>query len=592
MTIGYSGIAILFAVAAAVSVLFKKMRQPLILGYIMAGVLTAPFLSSDSGIISLISDLGITLLAFTMGMELSLRGLRELGHRIILSGIVEVLIMLPAGYLVAVAFGWSSMTAVFFASAFALTSTTIVMKTMRDSRESLRSYSDTLIGLLIVEDMLTVVILAVLSAMGERSAIMPLQLLELIGGISLFAIVSLVLAISVLPKAINKVSEMGNDEILMIVSLGFCFALALFAQELGFSFVIGAFIVGVAVAESEHKERLQQKMAPVRDVFLAVFFVSIGTLIQTSYVLELLPYAAVLGLLFVVWKLFSVSVGFTGMGFSPRTAVFVGIAAGAMGEFSFVIGRLGLQFGVFTEKIYTLIVLISAITIIILPQTVKRNDAIYDLMQEKMPGGVLLYSIAARRVAVQLKSQYSRPRKMKSSSKNMVLTLLLNSTVVVAIIILTVLFTENSRLLISKLGIEYGLLYLGYTCSIILLLYASFNTVLDETDKFLSHKDFKSAFTARLFGRMLQAIYVAVGACMVVVTLEPLIYYQPDIGLAAAAAVLAIVLILWHGLSDLTLSIPQSSAPKKESSGKKEAGFANETASRGEADYITEFIKS
>lgn len=579
LDLGYSGIAILFAVAAVVSVVFKKLKQPLILGYIIAGVLSAPFLASDSSIISLISDLGITLLAFTMGMELSLRGLRELGHRIILGGIAELAIMLPSGYIVATLFGWSRMTAVFFAAAFALTSTTIVMTTMRDSRERLRSYSDILIGLLVVEDLMTVVILALLSAVGAQHSIMPLQVLELIGGIVLFAAVSLILAISILPKAINKISDMGNDEILMIVSLGLCFALALFAQQLGFSFVIGAFIVGVAVAESEHKERIQQKMMPIRDVFLAVFFVSIGTLIQLSYVPALLPFAVGLGVLFVVWKLISVSIGFTTMGFTPKNAVFVGIAAGAMGEFSFVIGRLGLQYGYFTEQIYTLIVLISAVTIVILPQTLKRNDTIYDNLEKRMPSGMKVYSIAAKRFADSIRAQFSKPRKMKNSSRNLVFTLLLNGTVVIAILILTFLFVGNSRYLILKLGVEYGLLYLCYTCAIVLLLYASFNTVSNETKRFFIQKDQKVAFSTRLMFRMIQAVYAALCIAIVISTLEPILYYQPLIGLAAAAAVGVIVLVLWRGLSEMTLNIPSANKESKE------------VHTWADSDYIAELLK-
>ncbi len=579
MTVGYTGIAILFAVAAVVSILFKKLRQPLILGYIIAGVLAAPFLSADSNIISLISDLGITLLAFTMGMELSLRGLRELGHRIILAGIAELAIMIPVGYMVAIVFGWSRMTAIFFASAFALTSTTIVMKTMRDSRESLRSYSDILIGLLVVEDLLTVVMLAILSALGTQKVIVPLQIAELVAALVLFASVSLILAISILPKAINKISDMGNDEILMIVALGFCFSLALFAQELGFSFVIGAFIVGVAVAESDHKERIQQKMTPIRDVFLAVFFVSIGTLIQTSFVLQLLPYAIALGALFVAWKLVSVAIGFTTMGFTSKNAIYVGIGAGAMGEFSFVIGRLGLQVGVFTGQIYTLIVLISAVTIVILPQAVRKNDSIYSLVQRKSPKGVKLYSMAIRRFGDQLMSQSGKPRRMKNSSKNMILALILNVLVIVSILILTSLFVGNSNFLMTKLGIEYGLLYLGYTCAIILLLYASFNTVVAEKDRFFVEKDMKSDFTSRLLGRLTQAVYAALGIFIVISTLQPLMYYQPVIGYAAIASIAVIAFVLWRGLEDITLTISNSPSAK------------TEVQSKSDTDFLLEFMK-
>ena len=241
--------------------------------------------------------------------------------------------------------------------------------------------------------------------------------------------------------------------------------------------------------------------------------------------------------------------------------------------------RLGRQVGVFTGQIYTLIVLISAVTIVILPQAVRKNDSIYSFVQRKSPKGVRLYSMAIRRFGDQLMSQSGKPRRMKNSSKNMILALILNVLVIVSILILTSLFVGNSNFLMTKLGIEYGLLYLGYTCAIILLLYASFNTVVAEKDRFFVEKDMKSNFTSRLLGRLTQAVYAALGIFIVISTLQPLMYYQPVIGYAAIASIAVIAFVLWRGLEDITLTISNSPSAK------------TEVQSKSDTDFLLEFMK-
>ena len=558
-SLGYGGIAVLFAAAAIVSIVFKKLRQPLILGYIVAGVLSASFLTSDTNLISLISDLGITLLAFTMGMELSLKVLKEIGKNVIIAGVIELLLMLPAGYIISLLLGWSPITAIFFASAFALTSTTVVMKTMRDCRESIKSYSDLVLGLLVVEDLLTVGILAILSSLASHRSFGLLQLLEIMGGMAFFAVVSLILAINVIPRAINHIVNFGSDEIIVITSMGLCFALALFAKELGFSFVIGAFIVGIAVAESDHKDRIHSRMVPIRDVFLAVFFVSIGTLIQTSYVITLIPVAVVLGLVFIMWKFVSVTFGFTFMGYGLRNASYVGIAAGAIGEFSFVIGRLGLQFGFFTQEIYTLIVLISAVTIVILPQTIKRNEHIYNTVRSKTPGGVILYTLAIRGFFDNLLKQIANPVKMEKPSRAFLLTFVLNVMVIVSILVMTKYFISYAAAMSSKLLFDLTLLMLGYMVVVVLLLYASLNTLIKETESFFGGADTKSSFALKLVRRLLQALYIIIGYMVIASSITSVFYFAPVTVLISVVVSAMVIFLLWKGISDLSISIPGAS---------------------------------
>jgi len=553
---GYTGIAILFSVAAAVSIMFRRLKLPLILGYMLAGLLAAPFLESDSSIIALISDMGISLLAFTMGMELSLSLLRRLGHRTIMAGMVEVSLMIPVGYLAGRFLGWSDMTALFFAAAFALTSTTIVTKTMRDTRETLKHYSDALFGLLVIEDMITVVILAVLSAFGNSQSPSVIHLLYLVAGFIFFAITALLMAVNVLPRVINRVIEMGSDEVILIFSLGMCFALALFADALGFSFVIGAFIVGVAVAESEHRERIHQKMVPIRDVFLAVFFVSIGTLIQVQYVPLLIPWALLLAGIFVLWKMFSVTFGMGLAGSGARDALFIGIGAGALGEFSFVVARLGIQFGYMNNEMYTLIVLMSVVTMVTLPALIRKNEKIYEFAGRKTPLRLKMYVITLAAFVEQVRERSHSVRRNGNGSRHFAVNVFMNLLTLIALFIMSAMFVSKAQILMQKSGTEFPLLYLVFTLFILLILYASFNTLLIDITALVNGRGTRSTVIKGVVTGTLQAVYLLLAYALIAPTFFSFFSRTLFSGVAVFLSGALILFLLWKGIRGISIRLP------------------------------------
>lgn len=551
MLTGYTGIAILFAVAAVVSLIFKRLKQPQILGYIIAGALLAQFLVSEASTMTLISDMGITLLAFTMGMELNFDRLRSIGSRAFAGVVIELMIMIPAGYLIATTLHWTGNTALFFAAAFALTSTTIVSKTLIDTKESLKGYSDIVLGLLVAEDLMTVLLLAALSGIGKSGSVSIGAMLLLSAEILLFLTVSMVLAVSLLPRCVNWVADLGSDEVLVVFSLGLCFMLALFTQEIGFSFVIGAFVAGVAVAESGRRERISMKLSPVRDIFLAVFFVSIGTLISFKAVPYLLPLALIVAAAFIVFKFIAVTFGFTFSGFTLRQAAMTGVAAGALGEFSFVIAGLGMQYGVLGSNIFTLLVLVSIVTLVVLPLTIVRTERIAERVERAMPKWLVAYRYALSTL------NYRKEGRRDNEFRRLISSATLNGVLALSMLILTFSLAGYTPALMRGMGDYYLFFNAGYLAMIIILLYASYNTLTAEAELYLSGKEWSYSVTQKLVRRLIMCIYIIATAAVVLISLHPLFSYTFIPWVVILLAVAVIFTILRRGAEHLTLDIPR-----------------------------------
>jgi len=557
LPVGYTGIAVLFAVAAVVSIIFRRLRQPQILGYILAGAILARFLSSEMDVMTLISDLGITLLAFTLGMDLSLARLQSIGSRVFGGTVTEIMLMLPAGYFVGTMLHMSFQASVFFAAAFALTSTTIVSKTMIDTRSSLKPYSELVMSLLIAEDLLTVVLLAVLSAFGSRGNIALIPLLELIAEMFLFFAASMMLAASLLPKCINWVANLGSDEVLTVFSLGLCFMLAIFTNLLGFSFVIGAFVAGVAVAESGRKERIAMKLTPVRDIFLAIFFVSIGTLISFNSLAMLIPIALIVGASFILMKFLAVTFGLSSFGFGVRNAALTGVAAGAMGEFSFVIMRLGIQYGIVSQNAFTLIVLTSIVTVIVLPQTMRHSEAIASHAERAVPSWFSLYRSA-------IDEMREKGRERISESRRLAYNTALNAFLVISLIVLTAALSSYSHVLMAKMDEDFIFFIAGYLALALLLIFASYNTLSAEVESYLSDKSWSYDVTQRLVRHIIMSLYIIIGFAVSIVSLQPLYGYSFIPLIVGLLAVTIVIIVLRHGAAELRISMPNYTLVSKE----------------------------
>ena len=387
-------LAIVMIVAGATTVLFHRLRQPVLLGYILAGVLIGPHtpgpLVADPQAIDDISNLGVVLLMFTLGLEFSIRKLRRVGVAVLVVAVAEVGLMFWIGYGLGDAFGWKRIDAMFLGGIMALSSTMVATRTLAEGGLRRLPFARLVVGLLVAEDMLTIVILTMLTAVAIGGSVAATTAFTLIGHLGLFVVAGMILGLLLLPRLVDYVASFERDETLLVSTLGLCFGASLLAAWMGFSVALGAFLVGAVVAEARSAERVMRLIAPLRDMFAALFFVAIGLKIDpvmlADYALPALLIAAVV----IVGKSVVCSLGIFIVGHDPRTAVRTGMSMAQIGEFSFVIATLGLSLGAVSSFLYPIAVAVSVLSMALSPYLVRSADGLVDGIRRFTPRSVRL----------------------------------------------------------------------------------------------------------------------------------------------------------------------------------------------------------
>ncbi len=364
-------LAVVMLVAGATTILFQRLRQPVLLGYILAGVLIGPHtpgvLVGDARAIDDISNLGVVLLMFTLGLEFSVRKLREVGIGVLAVAVGEVGLMLWIGFGIGSAFGWSGMDALFLGSIISLSSTMVATRTLSENGQRHLPFAQLVVGLLVAEDMLAIVMLTLLTAVAIGGSVQAEAAFTLIGHLGLFVVVGMILGLLLLPRLVDYVAGFGRDETLLVSVLGICFGASLLAAWMGFSVALGAFLAGAVVAESRSVGRVMHLVEPLRDMFAALFFVAIGLKINPEMLLQYALPALLIAGAVIVGKTLACSLGFFVVGREPRTALRAGLGMAQIGEFSFVIATLGLSLGVISDFIYPVAVAVSVLCMAVSP---------------------------------------------------------------------------------------------------------------------------------------------------------------------------------------------------------------------------------
>ena len=340
-------LAIILGVAGLISLLFQRIRQPVVLGYIIAGILigphTPPFqLITDIPSIQTWAELGVIFLMFSLGLEFSFRKLARVGGSAAITAGAEVLFFLPAGFLVGKAFGWTSIDSLFLGAMLAISSTTIIIKALDDLKLKTHRFAELIFAVLIVEDLIAILLLVGLTTVASNNTISPLELLS--ASLKLVLVVGgwIISGYFIVPRFMKYVGKVGNNELLTILSLGLCLALVVFANHFHYSTALGAFIMGSILAESPVLHRIENGVASLKDVFGAVFFVFIWMLIDSTALWEHKRAVSVLCLVTHVGQILSTSLRALISGQSLRNSVQVGFGLAQIGEFSFIIAGLGL----------------------------------------------------------------------------------------------------------------------------------------------------------------------------------------------------------------------------------------------------------
>jgi CPA2 family monovalent cation:H+ antiporter-2 len=381
-------LAMIFSVAAVVTVLFHRLRLPVVLGYLLAGMLVGPHvpvpLVADASVVHSLSELGLVLLMFAIGLEFELRKLWSVAPTGGLVAMGEISFVAWLGFQAAQLLGWSTSESLFCGAMVAISSTSIIAKAFEERGVKGR-WREVVFGVLVVEDVVAILMLVALGLFAGGRAVEPhamgLELVRL--GVSL--VLLLTAGLLIVPRFFRYVVDTGRREMLVVASVGLGFGVALLTQQLGYSVALGAFLAGTMVAESGHGHKVFEAVQPVRDVFAALFFVAVGMLIDPSL---LLPNAgAILLLVWVVWfgKLLGVGLGAFLLGNGLRTSVQAGMSMTQIGEFSFVIATLGVSSGAIREALYPTAVVVSVITTFTTPLAIRAADPLALWLDHKMP---------------------------------------------------------------------------------------------------------------------------------------------------------------------------------------------------------------
>lgn len=384
----FRSLTAVLVVAAITTVVFQRLRQPVVLGYVIAGLIVGPHVPlpivAEESVVETLSELGVILLMFALGLEFSLRKLIRVGPTAGVTAVIQCGVMAWLGFLVGRAFGWTTMESIFTGAIVAISSTTIIAKVFDEQRVTGR-LRELVVGVLLIEDLIAVVFMAVLTAVASGVGVSTEDVGATIGRLTLFLAAMLLLGMFVIPRFIRYVIGIGRTETTLVASIGVCFAMAFLAQEAGYSVALGAFLAGSLVAESGSAREIEHLVLPVKDMFAAVFFVSVGLLIDPALVVA--HWGAIVGLTLVViaGKVVSVALGAFLTGSGTRTAVRAGMSLAQIGEFSFIIAGLGIALGATRNFLFPVAVAVSAITTLTTPWLIRYSGAAATWVDHMLP---------------------------------------------------------------------------------------------------------------------------------------------------------------------------------------------------------------
>ena len=381
-------LTIVLGVAALTTVLFQRLHQPVVLGYVLAGFIIGPNfplpLVADRQIVQTLSELGVILLMFSLGLEFSLRELFKVGPGAGLTALLETSLMVWLGFLVGTVLGWTTVESLFTGAIIAISSTTVVAKAFDEHgvRGQLR---ERVVGILIVEDLIAILLMATLTAVASGAGLSAWDVGKTTAKLGLFLVALVSIGLAVVPRAVRAITRLGRPETTLVASIGFCFAVSLLAHSLGYSVALGAFIAGSLIAESGEAKTIEHLVRPVRDLFGAIFFVSVGILIDPDVIATHWVAIAVLTVVVVTGKIVGVSLGSFLTGRGVRSSLQSGMSLAQIGEFSFIIAGLGLSLKATGEFLYPVAVAVSAITTLTTPLLIKASGPLANWVDRKMP---------------------------------------------------------------------------------------------------------------------------------------------------------------------------------------------------------------
>ncbi|HYX90789.1 MAG TPA: cation:proton antiporter, partial [Myxococcaceae bacterium] len=450
-------LVLVLGVAAATAIAFQWIRQPVVLGYLLAGVIIGPHVPlpvyAHEPTVRILSELGVILVMFALGLEFSLRRLLKLGATSGFIAAIECSLMVWLGFLLGRAFGWSTRESLFLGAIVSISSTTVVVKAFGE-RGIRGRRAETVFGILIAEDLIAVLLLALLTTLSHGGGLSGDSMVVTAARLTAFLVAVLAVGMMTIPRAMRAIVRMERPEITLVTSIALSFALALLAARLGYSVALGAFLAGTLVGESGEEKRIGQLVQPVRDMFAAIFFVSVGMLIDPRVIAAHLPSVAAIAALVVAGKIVGVTLGTFLTGGGSRLSLETGMSLAQIGELSFIIAALGVSTGATGAFLYPIAVAVSAITTLSTPWLIRAADPVAAFVDRKLPRPVQTFAALYGAWVEQLRSAPTHRPKV-SRLRRQVRLLFVDAGAVALIIIATATtLPEVEPFLTARLGVS------------------------------------------------------------------------------------------------------------------------------------------
>ncbi len=385
-----SDLALIMICAGIITVLFKKLKQPVVLGYILAGIIVGPHFAllptaADKTNIQIWADIGVIFLLFSLGLEFSFKKIVNVGKSAIITASANILFMLLIGYHVGLGLGWSTTESLFLGGMISMSSTTIIIKAFEELNLKGQKFTDLVFGVLVVEDVVGILLLVLLPTISIGKSVDGIELLLSSSKLIFFLVLWFITGVYLVPTFLKKVIHLLNDELLLLVSMALCLGMVWLATSFGFSSALGAFIMGSILAETDEAERIECTIKPVKDLFGAVFFTSVGMLVDPYMFIEYIVPIIVITLVVMLGKIILSTFGFLLSGNRLETSILCGFSLAQVGEFAFIIASSGMAIGVLGNYVYPTIVAVSVVTTFTTPLMIGAAKPFYNFIYRHLP---------------------------------------------------------------------------------------------------------------------------------------------------------------------------------------------------------------
>lgn len=543
-------LALILISASIITLLFKWLKQPLVLGYIVAGLLAGPYVHifptvGDIANVNIWAEIGVVFLLFALGLEFSFKKLINVGSTAFITATTEVISMLLIGYMVGYLLGWGTMNSIFLGGMLSMSSTTIIIKAFDDLGLRSQRFTGIVFGTLVVEDLIAILMMVLLSTMAVSKDFVGEELLVSVLKVVFFLILWFLIGIFILPAFLKKAKKLMNNETLLIVSLGLCLGMVVLATYTGFSAALGAFIMGSILAETIEAEHIEHIIQPVKDLFGAIFFVSVGMLVNPAVLVEYAWPVIIITLVTIIGKAIFSSLGVLLSGESLNISIKSGFSLAQIGEFAFIIAGLGVSLKVLDPFISPIIVAVSVITTFTTPYFIRLANPFAEWLYKVLPPKVqeMLARYASGKKTVNHDSDW------KKLLKNIVGRVIIYSVLLTAIWLLSV---KTLYLAVSELFTPVTIWVNLAMCLVTLLLMTPFLWAL------ISNKYNSSAIFLKLWedenynhGRLVALVLFRVSVAIFFISAVVISYFHLNIGIGVviAVAVVALILILREDLT-------------------------------------------